>query len=132
VLGWWGDARHVYGMHVAWQSISSPCCTSDLLFFLNSINFSSPCPPPPPSTPSVNASDLLLTDDLLDRPNLRGGAVGGRHCATSQKVASSIPEGVIEIFHWLNSSRTVALGSIQSLTETSTRGISSGVKAAGA
>jgi hypothetical protein len=91
-----------------------------------------PVVPPPPSAPSGNASDLLLTDDLLDRPNLRGGAVGGRHCATSQKVAGSIPEGVIEIFHWLNSSRTMALGSIQSLTETSTRGISSGVNAAGA
>ena len=29
----------------------------------------------------------------------RGGAVGRRHCATSQKVAGSIPDGVIGMFH---------------------------------
>jgi len=34
-----------------------------------------------------------------------------RHCATNRKVAGSIPDGVIRIFHWLNpSGRTVALG----------------------
>ena len=27
-----------------------------------------------------------------------------RHCATSRKVAGSIPDGVIEIFHWHNPS----------------------------
>ena len=48
-----------------------------------------------------------------------------RHCATSRKVAGSIPDGVIGIFHWHNSSgRTVALGLIQPLTEMSTRNIS--------
>jgi len=53
-----------------------------------------------------------------------------RHCATSQKVASSIPDGVIGIFHWHNpSGRTKALGSTQTLTEISTRNISWGVKA---
>jgi hypothetical protein len=83
-------------------------------------------PPPPPFRSSGNASDLLLTDDLLDRPNLRGGAVGGKHCFTSRKVAGSIPEGVVEIFYWLNPSRTIALGSTQSLTQISTRGVSSG------
>ena len=47
-----------------------------------------------------------------------------RHCATSQKVAGSIPEGVVGIFHWHNpSSRTMALGSTQPLTEMSTRNI---------
>ena len=56
-----------------------------------------------------------------------------RHCATSQKVAGSIPDGVIAIFHWRNpSGRNMALGSTQSLTEMSTRNISWGVKADGA
>jgi len=47
-----------------------------------------------------------------------------RHCATSQKVAGSIPEEVIGIFHRNNpSGRTKALGSTESLTEMSTRNI---------
>jgi len=50
-----------------------------------------------------------------------------RCCATNRKVAGSIPDGVIGIFHWHNpSDRTMALGSTQSLTEMSTRGISWG------
>ena len=56
-----------------------------------------------------------------------------RHCTASRKVADSIPDGVIGIFHWHNPySRTMALGLIQPLTEMSTRNISLGVKAAGA
>ena len=52
-----------------------------------------------------------------------------RHCATSQKVAGSIPGGVIGIFRWHNpSGRTVALGLTQPLTEMSTRNISWGAK----
>jgi hypothetical protein len=66
-------------------------------------------------------------------------AVGGtrwrswlRHCATNWKVADSIPHGVTVIFHWHNpSTRTLALGLTQLLTEMSTRSIS-WVKAAGA
>ena len=61
-----------------------------------------------------------------------------RHCATSRKVAGSIPYCVIGIFHWhyLNG-RTNALGSTQPLTEMGTRNTSwkergGGVKAAGA
>jgi len=55
------------------------------------------------------------------------------HCATSRKVAGSIPDGVIGIFHWFNpSGRTVALGLTQLLTEMNTRNIYWGVKAAGA
>jgi hypothetical protein len=47
-----------------------------------------------------------------------------RHCATSRKVAGSIPDGVIGIFHWQNpSGRTMALGSTQALTEMSTGNI---------
>ena len=55
-----------------------------------------------------------------------------RHCATSRKVAGSITDGVIGIFHWHNPSGcTMALGSTQPLTEMDTRNISWGVKAAG-
>ena len=50
-----------------------------------------------------------------------------RCCATSRKVAGSIPNGVIGIFHWHNpSDRTMALRSTQPLTEMSTRRISWG------
>jgi hypothetical protein len=50
-----------------------------------------------------------------------------RYCATNRKVAGSIPDGVIGIFHWHNASdRTMALGSTQPLTEISTRSISWG------
>jgi hypothetical protein len=48
-----------------------------------------------------------------------------RHCATSRKVAGSIPDGVIGIFHLQNpSGLTMALGSTQPVTEMSTRNIS--------
>jgi hypothetical protein len=50
-----------------------------------------------------------------------------RYCATNRKVAGSIPDGVIEIFHCNNpSKRTMSLGSTQPLTEMSTRNISWG------
>ena len=50
-----------------------------------------------------------------------------RHCATSQKVAGSIPNGIIGIFHWHNpSGHTMALGLTQPLTKMSTRNISWG------
>ena len=56
-----------------------------------------------------------------------------RHCATSWKVAGSIPNVVIGIFHRHNhSDRTMALGLTQPLTEMSTKNICWGVKAAGA
>ena len=56
-----------------------------------------------------------------------------RWCATNRKVAGSIPDDVIGIFHWhIPSDRTMALGSTEPLTEMSTRSISWGVKAAGA
>jgi len=55
-----------------------------------------------------------------------------RHCATSRKVAGSIPDCVIGIFkgHY-PFGRTKALGLTQPLTEMSTRIISWGVKVAG-
>jgi hypothetical protein len=50
-----------------------------------------------------------------------------RYCTTNRKVAGSIPDGVIGIFHWHNTSyRTMALGSTQPLPEMSTRSISWG------
>jgi hypothetical protein len=50
-----------------------------------------------------------------------------RHCATSRKVAGSIPDGVTGIFYWHNpSGRTMALGMTQPLREVSTRNISWG------
>ena len=56
-----------------------------------------------------------------------------RHCATSRKVAGSIPDLVIGIFHWHNpSDRTTTLGLTQPPREMSTRNISCGVKVAGA
>ena len=56
-----------------------------------------------------------------------------KHCATSLRVAGSIPDGVIGTVHGLNpSGHTMALGSTQSLTEISTRNVFWEVKAAGA
>ena len=46
-----------------------------------------------------------------------------RHCATSWKIAGSIPDGVIGIFHGHPSDRTRVLGLTQPLTEMSTRNI---------
>jgi hypothetical protein len=44
------------------------------------------------------------------------------HCATSRKVAVSIPDVVIRMFYWHNpSAHTMALGLTQLLTEMSTR-----------
>jgi len=56
---------------------------------------------------------------------LGGGGTRWHLCATSRKVAGSIPGGVIGIFDWHNSSgRTMALGLTQSPTEMNTRNIS--------
>ena len=56
-----------------------------------------------------------------------------RHCATSREVAGSIPDGFTGLFHSHNpSGRTMALALTQPLTETSTRNIARGLKAASA
>ena len=69
----------------------------------------------------------------ISRSTISVWRLWSRHCATSRKIAGSIPDGVISIFHWQNpSGRTMALGSNQPLTEMNTRNISLGVKAAGA
>jgi len=55
------------------------------------------------------------------------------HCATSRKVAGSVPIGVLGIFHWHNlSGRTVSMHSTQPQTQMITRNIFCGVKSAGA
>jgi len=49
------------------------------------------------------------------------------HCATSQNVAGSIPDGVIGIFYGHNpSGGTMAMGSTQPLTGMSTRNVYGG------
>jgi hypothetical protein len=54
-------------------------------------------------------------------------------CTKTRKFTGSIPDGVIGIFYSHNpSSRTMALGLTQPLTEMRPRNISWGVKAAGA
>ena len=68
----------------------------------------------------------LIFPFTLDLSGARGRAVVW-DTATSRKVAGSIPNGVIGIFHWHNSSgRTMALGLTRRLTEMSTGNISWG------
>jgi hypothetical protein len=84
-------------------------------------------PSPPVKNSGLRAS-LEPTDGITIKGNLgaRGGAFGW-DCATSRKVAGSIPDGVIGIFYWHNSSgRTMALGYTQLLTEMSIRNIFGG------
>ena len=82
------------------------------------------------------ASVYILHPSLMPTTPCAGGTRWCswlRHCARSQKVASSIPDGVTGIFHWHNpSSCTMALQSTQLLTEISTRNISCEVNSAGA
>jgi len=49
-------------------------------------------------TPSTAMLCGLVNISYTHRGHAAGGAVGLRHCATSRKVASSIPDGVIGIF----------------------------------
>jgi hypothetical protein len=65
-------------------------------------------------------TSIIINDDQQDA----GTAVAQwlRYCATNQKVAGSIPDGVMEIFNDINpSDRTLALRSTQPLTEMCTR-----------
>jgi len=92
--------------------------------------------------PETDGFAVAIQDDQNQK--LREALLGGkgtrwrnwlRHCATSRKVAGSIPDGVIGIFHWHThnpSGRTMVLGSTEPLIEMSTRNISWGVQAAGA
>jgi hypothetical protein len=71
---------------------------------------------------SLDASHVALQPNYVEHFGNAGCAVAQwlRHCATNQKVAGSIPDGVIEFF----SGRTMALGLTQPLTEISNRDIS--------
>jgi membrane-bound lytic murein transglycosylase B len=72
---------------------------------------------------------LLVKEFVLVVILYQGTAVAQwlRYCATNQKVAGSISDGVMEFFNDINpSDRTMALGSTQPLTERSTRSISWG------
>jgi hypothetical protein len=78
-------------------------------------------------TTKYNKTEQSRLKHIVD--NERGHTVVQwlRHCATNRKVAGSIPDGVIGIFHSHNpSDRTMALGLIQPLTEISIRNISWG------
>jgi hypothetical protein len=80
------------------------------------------------AVPSDNhrKSTNTLRDQNTKFPNIHGSMRWRswlRHCATSQKVAGSIPDGVSGISNWHNpTGRTTALRSNQPLTEISTRG----------
>jgi hypothetical protein len=104
------DASYIQGTMVTWQTESvKPRYTDYSLKQFSLFLFK----PPPPST-------------MRWRSWLR-------HCATSQKVAGSIPDGVTGIIHGHNpSGRTVAVVLTQPLTEMSTRNTSWREKAAGA
>jgi hypothetical protein len=80
-----------------------------------------------------------ITEDLAEIKSVFGTSWGTqwhswmRYCAISCKVAGSIPDDVIEIFHLHNPfSCIMAMGLVQPLTEMSTMNISWEVKAAGA
>jgi hypothetical protein len=67
--------------------------------------------------------------NMMARRGIEGHAVAQclRNCATNRKVAGSIPDGFIGIFHLHNpSGRTMAIGLTQPLSEMSTRNISWG------
>jgi hypothetical protein len=73
--------------------------------------------------------NILIHVHIILRPRWRSWL---RHYVTNKQVMGLNPNGATGIFHWHNPvSRTMALGSTQPLTETSTRNISWGVKAAG-
>jgi hypothetical protein len=67
---------------------------------------------------------LLRMTDTMTSQNIGSWL---RHCATSRKVAGSIPDEVTEFFNCPNhSSRTMALGSTLPLTEMSIRNLPGG------
>jgi len=87
-----------------------------------------PCNPMGAKASVLHVASVFVVEYLL-YPKDVGTAVSHwlSSCATNRKVSGLIPDGVIGIFHWHNpSDRTMALGSIQSLTEMSTRSISWG------
>jgi len=78
---------------------------------------------------ALRTGRLYSSGDTPGTISIKGTAIAQllRCCATNRKVADSIPDGVVGIFHRHNpSDRTMALGSTQPLTEMSTRSISWG------
>ena len=97
-VGNYGRARQVTNVNVIWRMLT--------VCWINT---------------ATNTRSKYIT--LNGFPRQQGTAVAHwlRRCATNRKVAGSIPD-VIGIFHSHNpSDRTMALGSTQTLTETSTR-----------
>ena len=88
--------------------------------------------PLPPLSDTENSGSIFLWSVGVQLCGLTSGTAVAqwlRCCATNRKVAGSIPDGVIGIFHWRNPSDcTMAQGSTQPLTEMSTRNISWGWK----
>ena len=77
-----------------------------------------------------NNTSRSLVDDLTQKYDI---IYVENHCATNRKVAGSIHDGDIGIFHWHNpSGRTMVLGSTRPWREMSARNVSWGVKAAAA
>jgi hypothetical protein len=73
-----------------------------------------------------NTQQPLARDFLPDLFHVQGTRWRSllSQCAASQKIARSIPDGVIAVFHWHNPSDcTVALGSCQPVTEMSSGSI---------
>ena len=124
---------------IVYRALPYPLWVLD--FYLQEVNipeFESHISPSVSVEVKLSCSDLLRHEEQFEvhlYVGMRGTGWRSllRHCATSWKVAGSIPVGVIGIFHWHNpSGRIMALESTQPLTEMSTRNISWGVKAAGA
>jgi hypothetical protein len=84
---------------------------------------------PPSLILPLPTHDIVSADPKqisFSRLHARGHVVAQwlRHCATNRKVARSIPDGVIGIFHWHNpSGHTMALASTQTPMEMSSRNI---------
>ena len=83
--------------------------------------------------PATDGAFILFWDESLSSILVSVYVLCFRPCATSLKVAGLIPDGIIEILHCLHpSGHSMALGLTQPPTEMSARGISCGVKTAGA
>jgi len=119
---------YVSGVNHTYQEYGTQNCNYSLRYWSYFL-----CSYLPPTWPSWPCWREVAAQKIWSVPEAVGTAVAQwlRRCATNWKVAGSIPEDVIGIFHWHNpSDRTMALGSTQPLTEMSTRSISWGVRKA--
>ena len=82
--------------------------------------------------PATNGTFIIFWDESLSSILVSVHVLCFRPCATSLKVAGSIPDGVFEMLRCLHpSGHNMALGLTQPPTEMSTRCVSWAVKAAG-